>query len=54
MHGEALVQRFVDQPNWRSPQKNKKNITSVLCITKKVYFCRLFEVECKGEWKKRV
>jgi hypothetical protein len=29
----------------------KKNITIVLWIKKKVYFCRLFEVECKGEWK---
>ena len=29
----------------------KKNITTVLCIKKKVYFCKLFEVECKGGWK---
>lgn len=29
----------------------KKNITIVLWIKKKVYFCRLFEVECKGEWE---
>ena len=26
----------------------KKNITKKLWIKKKVYFCRLFEVECKG------
>ncbi len=29
----------------------KKNITTVLWIRKKVYFCKLFEVECKGEWE---
>ena len=29
----------------------KKNITNALWIKKKMYFCRLFEVECKGGWK---
>jgi hypothetical protein len=32
----------------------KKNITTILWIKKKVYFCRLFEVECKGGWKDSV
>jgi hypothetical protein len=32
----------------------QKNITTALWIKKKVYFCRLFEVECAGGWKSRV
>ena len=32
----------------------KKNITNRLWIKKKVYFCRLFEVECVCGWKCRV
>ncbi len=32
----------------------KKNSPTCCRIKKKVYFCGLFEVECKGEWKSRV